>query len=94
MQIFAIIDDTSVMNFRKNLQYNFPKNEGGGAMAVWNFYENSSILEGEGVPKWRFNLLSFGPSMSSRQVCVCVGTEGLFVFAQDPIISTDIYPVC
>ena len=30
LQIFAIIDDTSVMNFRKNLQCNFPKNEGGG----------------------------------------------------------------
>ena len=30
LQIFAIIDDTSVMNFRKKLQYNFPKNEGGG----------------------------------------------------------------
>ena len=30
LQIFAIIDDTSVMNFRKNLQHNFPKNEGGG----------------------------------------------------------------
>ena len=25
LQIFAIIDDTSVMNFRKNLQHNFPK---------------------------------------------------------------------
>ena len=30
LQIFAIIDDTSVMNFRKNLQYNFPKMRGGG----------------------------------------------------------------
>ena len=30
LQIFAIIDDTLVMNFRKNLQYDFPKNEGGG----------------------------------------------------------------
>ena len=48
---FAIIDDTSVMNFRKNLQHNFPKNEGGGSMAVWNFSENSSVLEGERVPK-------------------------------------------
>ena len=52
LQIFAIIDDTSVMNFRKNLQYNFPKNEGGGSMAVWNFSENSSVLEGECVPKF------------------------------------------
>ena len=35
----------------KNLQYNFPKMRGGGSKAVWNFSENSSILEGEGVPK-------------------------------------------
>ena len=35
----------------KNLQYNFPKMRGrGGSKAVWNFSENSSILEGEGVP--------------------------------------------
>ena len=30
LQIFAIIDDTSVMNFRKKLQHNFPKMRGGG----------------------------------------------------------------
>ena len=29
LQIFAIIDDTLVMNFRKILQYDFPKIEGG-----------------------------------------------------------------
>ena len=29
LQIFAIIDDTSVMNFRKKLQHNFPKMTGG-----------------------------------------------------------------
>ena len=51
LQIFAIIDDTLVMNFRKNLQYDFPKNEGGGPIAVWNFSENSSILEGKSFPK-------------------------------------------
>ena len=38
------------MNFRKNLQYDFPKNEGGGSKTVWNFSENSSVLEGKGVP--------------------------------------------
>ena len=37
LQIFAIIDDTSVMNFRKNLQYNFPKNEGGGQWPFGTF---------------------------------------------------------
>ena len=29
LQIFTIIDDTSVMNFGKNLQHNFPKMRGG-----------------------------------------------------------------
>ena len=29
LQIFAIKDDTSVMNFGKNLQHNFPKMRGG-----------------------------------------------------------------
>ena len=29
LQIFAIIDDTSVMNFGKNLQHNFLKMRGG-----------------------------------------------------------------
>ena len=53
LQIFAIIDDTLVMNFRKNLQYDFPKNEGGGSKTVWNFSENSSVLEGKGVPNGR-----------------------------------------
>ena len=44
LQIFAIIDDTSVMNFGKKLQYDFPNMRGGGSKAVWNFSENSSVL--------------------------------------------------
>ena len=32
MQIFAITDDTSVMNFGKNLQYDFPKTRGGAGV--------------------------------------------------------------
>ena len=43
LQIFAIIDDTSVMNFGKKLQYDFPKMRGGGSKAIWNFSENSSV---------------------------------------------------
>ena len=34
----------------KNLQYNFPKMRGGGSKAVWNFSENSSVLEEVGIP--------------------------------------------
>ena len=30
LKIFAIIDDTSVMNFRKKMQYDFPKMKGWG----------------------------------------------------------------
>ena len=50
LQIFAIIDDTLVMNFGKKLQYDFPKIRGGGSKAVWNFSENSSVLELSGIP--------------------------------------------
>ena len=34
----------------KNLQHNFPKMRG-GSKAVWNFSENSSVLEEVGIPK-------------------------------------------
>ena len=44
LQIFAIIDNTSVMNFEKKMQHNFPKMRGGESKAVWNFSENSSVL--------------------------------------------------
>ena len=50
LQIFAIIDDTSVMNFGKNLQYDFSENEGGGSKAFWSFSENSSVLVLRGFP--------------------------------------------
>ena len=49
LQIFAIIDDTSVMNFGKKLQYDFPKMRG-GSNAVWFFSKNSSVLEVRGFP--------------------------------------------
>ena len=35
----------------KNPQYDFPKMRGGGAKAVWNFSENSSVLEWGCFPK-------------------------------------------
>ena len=35
--LVAIIDDTSVMNFRKNLQHNFPKMRGGGQRPFGTF---------------------------------------------------------
>ena len=37
LQIFAIIDDTSVINFRKNLQHKFPKMRGGGQRPFGTF---------------------------------------------------------
>ena len=36
--------------FQKKLQHNFPKMRGGGSKAVWNFSENSSVLEGVSFP--------------------------------------------
>ena len=36
----------------KHLPYHFPKmSEGGGSKSVWNFSENSSVLEASPVPK-------------------------------------------
>ena len=37
--------------FQKKLQYNFPKMRGGGSKAVWNFYKNSTVLEGWPFPQ-------------------------------------------
>ena len=38
LQIFAIIDDTSVMNFGKNLQHNFPKMRGGAGQRLFGTF--------------------------------------------------------
>ena len=38
------------MNVGKKLQYDFLKMMGGGSKAVWNFSENSSVLELLGIP--------------------------------------------
>ena len=61
---------------------------------IFNHLHNWVLYNLERKHKSRFNLLSFGPSMSSRQVCVCVGTEGLFVFVflsfQQPLSWQDL----
>ena len=46
----CIIYDTSFMNFGKKLQYDYLKMMGGGSKAVWNFSENSFVLELLGFP--------------------------------------------
>ena len=54
MQIFAIIDDTSVMNFRKKLQHNFPKMSGEGGqrpfgtfLKIHPFWKGNASLSDE-----------------------------------------------
>ena len=42
---------TFVAILSRNPQYDFPKMRGGGSKAVWNFSENSSVLETPSVPK-------------------------------------------
>ena len=42
----------------KNLQHNFPK-MGGGAKAVCNFSENSSVLGEVGIPKFECPHIDF-----------------------------------
>ena len=52
LQIFAIINASSVMNSGKKAQHDFPKMRGeGGSKAVWNFSKNSSVLEMSSSPK-------------------------------------------
>ena len=53
--LIVIVKGTSIMNFGKNPQHDFPKMRGGGSTAVWNFSENSSVLEGTGFPKCQTN---------------------------------------
>ena len=42
---------TFVAILSRNPQYDFPKMRWGGSKAVWNFSENSSVLETPSVPK-------------------------------------------
>ena len=49
---------TFVAILSRNPRYNFLKMRG-GSKAVWNFSENSSILEGVGVPKGRVQVKRF-----------------------------------
>ena len=45
LQIFAIINASSVMYSGKKAQHDFPKMRGGGgSKGVWNFSENSSNM--------------------------------------------------
>ena len=50
-QIFAIIDDTSVMNFRKQLQHNFPKIhpfwKGKASLTINHWLESLDLWEGD-----------------------------------------------
>ena len=55
LQIFAIIDNTSVMNFRKKLQHNFPKMSGGGQRPfgtfpkIHPFWKGNASLRGKEI---------------------------------------------
>ena len=77
LQIFAIIDDTSVMNFRKNLQYNFPKNEGGGQWPFGTFPKIHPFWKGNASLNFVFHLIEPSlrredgklPVNASRNIC-------------------------
>ena len=53
LQIFAIIDDTSVMNFRKKLQHNFPKMRGGGQRPFGTFPKIHPFWKGSASLSWK-----------------------------------------
>ena len=76
LQIFAIIRGTSVMNFGKNPQHDFPKMRG-GSTAVWSFSENSSVFERTGFPKSTYGAIItiiIIPSLLS--VCLALVFQG------------------
>ena len=56
---------TFVAILSRNPQYDFPKMRG-GSKAVWNFSENSSVLETPSVPNFTFNRLC---SVQGRGPC-------------------------
>ena len=56
---------TFVTILSRNPQYNFPKMRG-GSKAVWNFSENSSVLEGECVPKDRNKKVNHSPKQTRK----------------------------
>ena len=55
----------------KKLQHNFPKMRGGGSKAVWNFSENSSVLEGVSVP--RVEILLKKDKTTKKCTAMCLG---------------------
>ena len=56
---------------------------GGGSKAFWNFSENSSILEGKGVPNSIFALLSFYFQFAMSH-CPCVYVTALLSQVPQP----------
>ena len=61
LQIFAIIDDTSVMNFGKKLQHNFPKMSGGGGKRPFGTFSKIH-------PFWKGNASLTGPWCCSYMI--------------------------
>ena len=64
-KIMLQILDLKTGIFWKKLQHDFPKMRG-GSKAVWNFSENSSVLEGLGFP-----YVDQNPYMGPKQVFYC-----------------------
>ena len=60
---------------------------------IFNHLHNWVLYNFERKHKSRFNLLSFGLSKSSRQVCVCVVTGCFFNFCTGSF-NINRYPVC
>ena len=53
LQIFTIIDDTSVMNFGKKLQYDFPKMMGGGVKGRLELFRKFIRFGRVKLPLWQ-----------------------------------------
>ena len=71
LQIFAIIDDTSVMNFRKKLQHNFPKMRVGGQRPFGTFPKIHPFWKRRLSLRGAYRKLGFCPNEGERGGGVC-----------------------
>ena len=61
-------------SFVKNPQHDFPKMRGGGSKAVWNFSENSSVLDVQGIP---YDGITFSMKLVKVHVLMYFGKDFL-----------------
>ena len=94
LQNFAIIDDTSVMNFRKKLQHNFPKMRGGGQRPFGTFLKSHPFWKGSASLRVLRNVYTEMFGLFNKNFYMYVKNERALVTFVNPIFccpSPDIH---